>query len=109
MIQHYSSRLILLEISFLLERLNNTRDYDRNARFFSSSLLELAGEGLDSVSGKIRVVCNSDWHSLGVLTAKEAKSAVWRSWTGSYPGVLHDGALAQGCESVWAVRQGSKE
>jgi superfamily II DNA or RNA helicase len=90
-IHRFSSRRQRLDRSFLAERLKSARGYDRIAGYFSSSLLELVGEELDSVSGPIRVICNSDLHPLDVQTAKAARDAVWRSWTGSRPEALLQG------------------
>lgn len=55
-ILRYSSRRTYLDRTFLSARLSGAHGYDRIARYFSSSLLELVGEALDTVSGKIRVV-----------------------------------------------------
>jgi len=89
-INRYSSRSKKLDRSFLAERLRGARSYDRIAGYFSSSLLELVGEEIDSISGKIRVVCNSNLHPMDVQTAKAANIALWKSWTGSSPEVLLD-------------------
>lgn len=90
-IHRFSSRRQRLDRSFLAERLRNARAYDRIAGYFSSSLLELVGEELDSVSGPIRVICNSDLDPLDVQTAKAARDAVWQSWTDSRPETLQQG------------------
>ena len=79
--QRYSSRRQALDQSFLAQRLHNARGYDRIAGYFSSSLLEVAGEDIESISGKMRVVCNSDLQSLDVNTAIAAKNALWKSIT----------------------------
>ena len=55
-IQRYSSRRQRLDRSFLAERLRGAQAYDRIAGYFSSSLMEVIGEELESVSGVIRVV-----------------------------------------------------
>lgn len=94
MVNRFSSRKQPLDRSFLASRLNGARSYDRIAGYFSSSLLELVGEEIDSISGKIRVICNSDLHPLDVQTAKAAKIAVWKSWTASEPEAMLDGAAA---------------
>jgi len=59
-IHRFSSRRQRLDRSFLRQRLRDARAYDRIAGYFRSSLLEVAGEELESVQGVIRVVCNSD-------------------------------------------------
>jgi hypothetical protein len=91
-IQRHSSRRHRLDRSFLASHLKGALGYDRIAGFFSSSLLELMGEELDSILGNIRVVCNSDLHPLDVQTAKAAKIGLWKSWTASQPEVLLEGA-----------------
>ena len=49
MIQRYSSRRSPLK-DFLATRLQGARRYDRIAGFFSSSLLEVAGEALERMT-----------------------------------------------------------
>lgn len=90
----FSSRRQPLDRSFLASRLKDAQNYDRIAGYFSSSLLELVGEEIDSISGKIRIVCNSDLHPLDVQTAQAAKIALWKSWTASQPEALLDGVAA---------------
>jgi hypothetical protein len=72
MIQRFSSRRSPLK-DFLAARLHEARRYDRIAGFFSSSLLEVAGEALERMTpegGKtcVRVVCNSCLNPLDVQT-----------------------------------------
>ncbi|MCL2165649.1 MAG: hypothetical protein FWH55_14965, partial [Oscillospiraceae bacterium] len=55
----YSSRTNSLDEQFLKEKLRDAVSYDRIAGYFCSSVLEVAGEAIETVSGKIRVVCNS--------------------------------------------------
>ena len=90
----FSSRRERLDRSFLASRLQDARSYDRIAGYFSSSLLELVGEEIDTISGKVRVVCNSNLHPIDVQTAKAAKIALWKSWTGSSPEALLENASA---------------
>ena len=85
MIQRYSSLRTKLTQSFLTEALKGANHYDRIAGYFSSSLLEVAGEILESVSGKIRIVCNSDLNLQDVMTAKAAALAIRREWCASEP------------------------
>jgi superfamily II DNA or RNA helicase len=91
LIRRFSSRRQKLDRSFLTVRLQGALAYDRIAGYFSSSLLEVAGEALDSVSGKIRVVCNSDLDPKDVQTARAAQNAIWQSWAGSAPEALVHG------------------
>jgi len=63
---------------FLAARLQGARRYDRIAGFFSSSVLEVAGEALERMTpegGKtcVRVVCNSCLNPLDVQTARSTK------------------------------------
>jgi superfamily II DNA or RNA helicase len=93
-IQRFSSRRQRLDRSFLAARLKGALSYDRIAGYFSSSLLEVVGEELESVAGPIRIICNSDLHPLDVQTAKAAQAAVWQSWTASQPEALLHGVAA---------------
>ena len=85
MIRRYSSRKKRLDHSFLRDRLNGALAYDRIAGYFTSSILEVAGEALESIQGPIRVVCNSNLDPTDVQTAKAAKMAVRRSWCAAQP------------------------
>ncbi|MBP1464506.1 DEAD/DEAH box helicase family protein [Candidatus Chloroploca sp. M-50] len=91
MITRYSSRRQRLDRSFLTERLRGALRYDRIAGYFSSSLLEVAGEELEHVAGQIRVVCNSDLHPHDVRTARAAEAALRRAWCGTRPEALLQG------------------
>ncbi|NCB42799.1 MAG: helicase SNF2 [Clostridia bacterium] len=55
----YSSRRYKLDKQFLVEKLKNAESYDRIAGYFCSSILEVAGESIENVDGKVRVICNS--------------------------------------------------
>ncbi|MBN1991942.1 MAG: helicase SNF2 [Anaerolineae bacterium] len=90
-VRRFSSRRQRLDHSFLSPRLKGAQQYDRIAGYFSSSLLELVGEELETVTGKIRVVCNSDLHPQDVRTAKAAQMAIRRAWTSSRPENLLQG------------------
>ena len=58
MLKRFSSRTTDLGADFLSKRLRGAVSYDRIAGYFSSSALEIAGEALEQVRDKIRVVCN---------------------------------------------------
>ena len=78
---HHSSRRVpSLGKSFLAERLRGARGYDRIAGYFSSSILEVAGEELESVAGTIRIVCNSELDPDDVKSARAAAMAMRREW-----------------------------
>lgn len=91
MLNRFSSRRSPLDRSFLAARLRDAQSYDRIAGYFSSSLLELVGEELDSVQGLIRVVCNSELHPADVATAQAAANGQWRGWAASRPEGLLEG------------------
>jgi nucleoid DNA-binding protein len=89
MIHRYSSRRSPLK-DFLAKQLQDARRYDRIAGFFSSSLLEVAGEALERMRPErgescVRVVCNSSLHPLDVQTARAAKWGMHREWCASLP------------------------
>ncbi len=93
MIRRFSSRGHRLDRSFLAERLRGAQGYDRIAGFFSSSILEVAGEELESVSGPVRLVCNSIIDPRDIETAKKAaQAAMRREWCDSEPEKLPDAA-----------------
>jgi len=86
MINRFSSRRERLDRSFLAERLRGARRYDRIAGFFSSSILEVAGEELEALTGTVRLVCNSGLHPEDVATAKKAaQAAMRREWCDTEP------------------------
>jgi superfamily II DNA or RNA helicase len=84
-IRRFSSRRQQLDQSFLTQRLHGARAYDRIAGYFSSSMLEVAGEALETISGPIRIVCNSDLDVRDVATARAANYAMRREWCTSQP------------------------
>ena len=85
MISRYSSRLKLLGQAFLNEKLTGAKSYDRIAGYFSSSILEVAGEAIESMEGQVRVICNSSLAKEDVVTATAAKNAMRKEWCGSKP------------------------
>jgi superfamily II DNA or RNA helicase len=92
-ISRYSSRRGQLG-SLLTDRLDGALSYDRIAGYFSSSILEIAGEAIDSMAdgALVRVVCNSHLDALDVLTAKAAKQAIFQEWCAALPSTI-DGRL----------------
>ena len=78
--RHSSRRVPSLGKSFLAERLRGARSYDRIAGYFSSSILEVAGEELESMSGKVRIICNSELDPDDVKSARAAAMAMRREW-----------------------------
>jgi superfamily II DNA or RNA helicase len=81
----YSSRRQGLDREFINRKLQGAVSYDRIAGFFRSSILEVAGEALEKLAGKIRVVCNSDLSLQDVETAKAAQQSIRRSWCAGEP------------------------
>ena len=92
MLTRHSSRRQPLDTGFLTPRLAGARSYDRIAGYFSSSILEVAGEALEGVEGKVRVVCNSGLSRADVEVARAAQAAMRREWCDSHPEDLGDGA-----------------
>jgi superfamily II DNA or RNA helicase len=85
MITRFSSRQQQLGHSYISDRLKNAKSYDRIAGFFRSSMLEIAGEEIESMDGIVRVVCNSDLDERDVATAKSAQLAMRKSWCSGEP------------------------
>jgi len=87
----HSSRRDKLDVSLLNGRLSRAV-CGRIAGYFRSSLLEVAGEAIENVVGKVRVVCNSDLERADVATAKAAQQAMRQSWRAAEPEKLAAGA-----------------
>ena len=85
MLQRHSSRLNRLDKSVLTQRLNGAVSYDRIAGYFRSSLFEVAGEAFASVTGPVRIICNSDLDPQDLITAAAAQAALRRSWCAGKP------------------------
>ena len=85
MINRFSSRQQQLGQSYISDRLKKAKSYDRIAGFFRSSMLEIAGEAIESMDGVVRVVCNSDLDERDVATAKSAQLAMRKSWCSGQP------------------------
>jgi superfamily II DNA or RNA helicase len=85
LINRFSSRREPLDATFLNKRLEGAKKYDRIAGYFSSSILEVAGEALDSVEGTVRVVCNSQLEPEDVKTARAALAAIRKEWCAEEP------------------------
>ncbi|MBP8824422.1 MAG: DEAD/DEAH box helicase family protein [Flavobacteriales bacterium] len=80
MIHRFSSRTHKLGHSYLNERLKDASSYDRIAGYFTSSILEVAGEALEAMEGKVRIICNSDLDPRDVETARSAELALGKEW-----------------------------
>jgi hypothetical protein len=93
MLTRHSSRRHRLDQAVLARRLEGAVSYDRIAGYFRSSLFEIAGEALASVSGPIRIVCNSDIDPTDMATAAAAQASLRRSWCAGQPEVAAPSAL----------------
>ena len=93
MLKHHSSRRSRLHQGVLNERLQSAVSYDRIAGYFRSSLLEVAGEAITGVSGKVRIICNSDLDPDDLATATAAQAALRRSWCAGRPELAPPNAL----------------
>ena len=92
MIYRYSSRQNKLDQSFLNQKLKEATHYDRIAGYFSSSILEIAGEAIDEMQGYVRVVCNSQMRKNDVVTANAANNAMRREWCDAKPEEIYNNA-----------------
>src|SRR5947209_16189603 len=95
-VQRYSSRRANLS-GFLPQLLTGAIGYDRIAGYFSSSVLEVAGEALETMAPGtcVRVVCNSELDPLDVATARAAQAAMFREWCASLPEDIPDAMKAR--------------
>ncbi|MHB1453406.1 MAG: phospholipase D-like domain-containing anti-phage protein [Saccharofermentanales bacterium] len=80
MINRYSSRLNKLSQAFLNEKLKNASSYDRIAGYFCSSILEIAGESIENITGEVRIICNSTLNAEDVKTAAYANVKMKQEW-----------------------------
>lgn len=85
MLQRHSSRRTRLDHAVLNQRLDGAASYDRIAGYFRSSLFEVAGEAVMKVTGKVRIICNSDIDPKDMETAAAAQAALRRSWCSGRP------------------------
>jgi superfamily II DNA or RNA helicase len=92
MIQRFSSRKTRLGKSFLADRLDGALGYDRIAGYFSSSILEVAGEQIEKIDGVVRIVCNSHLDEKDVVTASSAMAKQRQEWCESEPESLGSGS-----------------
>ncbi len=109
MIHRFSSRRQPLDVSFIQNRLAEAVSYDRIAGFFRSSLLEVAGEQLEALNGKIRVVCNSEIDQRDVSTAKAAQQAMRKSWCAGKPEKLGEASKDRFSRLFDLLRSGKME
>lgn len=105
-INRFSSRLQRLDKSFLTPRLTGALSYDRIAGYFSSSILEVAGEALETVSGQVRIICNSDLDPQDVITAQTAQAAMRREWCATEPENMGESAKGRFGRLAQFIRTG---
>lgn len=84
-VRRFSSRRGRLDEAFLLPRLVGARAYDRIAGYFCPSIFEIAGEAIETVSGLVRMVCNSTIHAKDVQTIRAAVQALRQEWCAARP------------------------
>ena len=95
MINRYSSRTTRLGKQFFNDKLHNARSYDRIAGYFSSSVFEITGEAIESMSGKVRLICNSQIEKEDCETATAAAAALRREWCGNQPEKVYASAATR--------------
>jgi hypothetical protein len=105
-LNRFSSRRQRLDSSFLAPRLQGALSYDRIAGYFSSSILEVAGEALESVRGAVRMVCNSGLEPRDVITAKAAQAAMRQEWCASHPEDLGESSKGRFSRLAALLRSG---
>jgi superfamily II DNA or RNA helicase len=76
----YSSRKNKLSEQFLNAKLQGAVSYDRIAGYFCSSVLEVAGEAIEAMQGKARVICNSGLAPADVFVAKLGMRQEWNDF-----------------------------
>lgn len=91
-IRRFSSRRQRLDHAFLNERLKGARSYRRIAGYFRSSIFELVGEEIATIS-KVQVVCNSELDAADVLVSKHARETAlkerWNEAPAEVEALLH--------------------
>ena len=76
----YSSRTGRLGEQFLNAKLRGAVSYDRIASYYCSSILEVAGEAIEAITGKVRVICNSGLAPSDVAVARIAIRQEWNDF-----------------------------
>jgi len=79
-LMRFTSREAPLLESFLNPNLRNALCYDRLAGYYSSSVLEVAGEAIESVQDKVRVICNSQVEPEDVKIARLVEQKLLREF-----------------------------
>lgn len=85
MINRFSSRINNLGETFFKNSLENAVSYDRIAGYFSSSIIEIAGEYIEKMQGKVRIICNSQLQADDVKFIKDQPQAMKLEWCDGKP------------------------
>lgn len=85
MIHRFSSRINNLGEAFFKSTLENAVSYDRIAGYFSSSIIEIAGEYIEKMSGTVRIICNSQLQAEDVKFIKDQPQAMKLEWCDGRP------------------------
>jgi ERCC4-related helicase len=85
MIHRFSSRINNLGETFFKSALENAVSYDRIAGYFSSSIIEIAGEYIEKMSGTVRIICNSQLQAEDVKFIKDQPQAMKLEWCDGRP------------------------
>jgi superfamily II DNA or RNA helicase len=85
MIFRFSSRINNLGETFFKSALENAVSYDRIAGYFSSSIIEIAGEYIEKMSGPVRIICNSQLQAEDVKFIKDQPQAMKLEWCDGKP------------------------
>ncbi len=109
MIQRHSSRRNRLDRTVLNQRLEGAVAYDRIAGYFRSSLFEVAGEAINRVQGRVRIICNSDLDPQDLITAAAAQAALRQSWCAGHPEAAPPAALPRYRALFEALTSGKME
>jgi hypothetical protein len=110
MMKRFSSRTHpSLGRTFLAERLQGAKSYDRIAGYFSSSILEVAGESIESIAGPVRVICNSELQPGDVQSARAAKIAMRQEWCRQSPEETAPQGLPRFAKLAELLRSGKLE
>jgi ERCC4-related helicase len=85
MIHRFSSRINNLGETFFKSALENAVSYDRIAGYFSSSIIEIAGESIEKMTGTVRIICNSQLQAEDVKFIKDQPQAMKLEWCDGRP------------------------
>ena len=91
-IRRFSSRRQRLDQAFLSQKLAGAKSYRRIAGYFRSSIFELVGEEIASIS-TVQVVCNSELDAADILISRHARETAlkerWNEAPAEVEALLH--------------------